>query len=280
MENVHCIYHANCTDGFTAAWAVWKKHNNVVLHPANYGEHPPELPVGAVVFIVDFSYPMDYLIDMAETATSIVVLDHHVSAVRRLEEQAGDQLPKNVTLVLDTERSGARLAWDYMFGDELSVPNMVKYVEDRDLWRFQFGDNTRRFVRALMARPFTVEAYDAVFEQADTKTINEGAVLVASDERHIEWHMENALRMVQFGGHLIPLVNAPKYLVSEITNILVQDHPMALAYHDTARGRLFRITTSKKCGIDAAALAEQYGGGGHVNAAGFFVPRDHHMALI
>jgi oligoribonuclease NrnB/cAMP/cGMP phosphodiesterase (DHH superfamily) len=225
------------------------------------------------VYIVDFSYPLEDLLKMAASVKSVTVLDHHKSAVRRLQEQADSPLPDNLTLILDMDRSGAGLAWEYFFPD-LSVPDIVKYVEDRDLWRFKYGESTKMYVRALMARPFELISYESVFRSPSIKTIDEGSLLLSSDRRHIDWHLNNATRLIRFAGRDVPLVNAPKYLVSEITNELVKDYPIAMAYHDASDGRLFRVTTAKDSGIDASSLAEQYGGGGHENAAGFFVTYD------
>jgi len=60
MSNpIHCIYHGNCPDGFTAAWVVRRRlGNDVVFHEGSYGTPPPaEIPPEADVYIVDFIYP-------------------------------------------------------------------------------------------------------------------------------------------------------------------------------------------------------------------------------
>lgn len=49
------IYHANCADGFTAAWAV-RQAMDADFHPGVYGEPPPELS-GRDLVLVDFCYP-------------------------------------------------------------------------------------------------------------------------------------------------------------------------------------------------------------------------------
>ena len=50
------IYHANCTDGFGAAYAAWKLlGDRADYHPAKYGEAPPDVS-GKNVVVLDFSY--------------------------------------------------------------------------------------------------------------------------------------------------------------------------------------------------------------------------------
>jgi len=49
-----CVYHANCVDGFAAAWVVKKAFHSVVdFHPGIYGEPPPDVS-GRDVVLVDF----------------------------------------------------------------------------------------------------------------------------------------------------------------------------------------------------------------------------------
>ena len=69
-----CVHHHPCADGFTAAWAVWKRFgDSVKFHPGVHGQPPPDV-TGEHVVIVDFSYPKDVLFEMCKTAASILVL--------------------------------------------------------------------------------------------------------------------------------------------------------------------------------------------------------------
>lgn len=43
-RRIMCIYHGNCADGFTAAWAVWKAlGDRVEFVPGVYGAAPPDV---------------------------------------------------------------------------------------------------------------------------------------------------------------------------------------------------------------------------------------------
>ena len=75
-----CIYHANCPDGFAAAWVVKKALENVVFFPAGYQTTPPDV-TGKDVVIADFSYKRPVLLEMAAQANSILILDHHKTAI-------------------------------------------------------------------------------------------------------------------------------------------------------------------------------------------------------
>jgi hypothetical protein len=81
------LYHANCLDGFTAAWCAWLSFgDSAEYRPVQYGPGQ-DLPdvTGRDVLIVDFSYPRDVLLEMASNAKSVTLLDHHASAQRDLQ---------------------------------------------------------------------------------------------------------------------------------------------------------------------------------------------------
>src|ERR1700722_10011049 len=106
------IYHANCQDGFTAAWAVWKKHPDWEFYAAKHGDAPPDV-TGRDVYMVDFSYKLPILVDMLEKANRLTILDHHKTAEAEVQallpmDPAGIKL--HVTF--DMEKSGARLTWE------------------------------------------------------------------------------------------------------------------------------------------------------------------------
>ena len=55
--SVDCvIYHADCTDGFGAAYAAWKQlGNRAEYHACKHGTKPPDVK-GKTVAILDFSF--------------------------------------------------------------------------------------------------------------------------------------------------------------------------------------------------------------------------------
>ncbi|KAK2969823.1 hypothetical protein RJ640_023552 [Escallonia rubra] len=91
---------------------------------------------------------------------SVVVLDHHKTALETLEPVAA---ASNVDLVIDMGRSGATIAYDYFMkkllndsvdggGDTARIFERVRplfdYVEDGDLWRWRL-DNSKAFSSGL-----------------------------------------------------------------------------------------------------------------------------------
>jgi len=76
-----CIYHGNCADGFASAVIVRVALGleNVDFYAGVHQNPPPDV-TGREVLIVDFSYKRDVLLEMADSAICIQILDHHASA--------------------------------------------------------------------------------------------------------------------------------------------------------------------------------------------------------
>ena len=69
-----CIYHKGCTDGFGAAWAVWRNAElagiNMEFHAGVYQNPPPDCTDRDVI-IVDFSYKRPTMNQIIELATGL-----------------------------------------------------------------------------------------------------------------------------------------------------------------------------------------------------------------
>lgn len=278
------IYHANCTDGFTAAWCFHHANpNGYDFHPASYGKEPPDV-AGRDVILVDFSYPREVLMRMAESAKSILVLDHHWTASADLATVSEDAsviaglCP--IVVLFDMKRSGAGLAWDYLFPCE-PRPRFLGFVEDRDLWTFKFPE-TKASHALLGSVPRTFEVWDQVMLGSPVEQANalaQGAALLRMIEKQVADAVGSSRRTMTIAGVEVPVANVPGFLASDAGHVLGEDAPFAATYFDTDQRRCFSLR-SRPEGADVSAIAKQYGGGGHKNAAGFSVPRDHELARV
>ena len=149
------IYHANCTDGFGAAFAAWLKLGDEAEYlPMEYGAAYNFDLSGVVidhvgyeinereVFILDFSFPREVTDDIFAHAKRVVWLDHHASVFKDWGvplDDVADELtlglvqPNDHTVVLDNNKSGAYLAWEY-FHPGTEVPMLIRHIDDRDRW--------------------------------------------------------------------------------------------------------------------------------------------------
>lgn len=280
-----CLFHGpGCMDGLTAAWAIWKRWPDIEFRPAQYGNTPPDV-TGKNVIIVDFSYKRDVLLETAKGAKWIVIVDHHKTAEADLADWSagpftvddgialGLKPPHNIQAWFDMDKSGARLAWEYAHPGK-DVPLLVRFVEDRDLWRFKMGA-TREVHAALAGGPETFEAVDYMAEAIEAGSQSPyiaGASILGAQMKDMQALIKVGQTMRLIGDHCVPVVNAPPMWASEIGNILAEMHPFAATFYQTAAGRWsFSLRSRAPDGADVSEIAKTFGGGGHRHAAGFTV---------
>lgn len=290
--NPLCIYHGNCADGFTAAWAVRKVLPHADFHPGIYGQEPPDCTDRDVV-LVDFSYKRPVLDAIYRKANSLLVLDHHKTAQ---EDLAGLQAPfgagwkrhlENVYqdtcegceqpyALFDMERSGAQIAWDF-FHPDMPRPLLVDYVGDRDLWRFKWPMS--RDVNAFVfAHEYEFPLWDHLDRQLrdemDVQRVAEmGGAIEKKHHKDVFELVKATRRTMRIGGRDMPVANLPYTLTSDAGHLMAQaDQGVAACYWDTSNGRTFSLRSTEN-GPDVSLIAKSYGGGGHKNAAGFQMPR-------
>jgi oligoribonuclease NrnB/cAMP/cGMP phosphodiesterase (DHH superfamily) len=276
------IYHANCWDGFCAAWLTRKAFGHIEGHAAHYGTPPPEVS-GRVVYMLDFSYPREVMNTVATDARRLVVLDHHKTAQSALD---GLHEPESgIDVWFDLEKSGGRLTWewfwDHVFAQQaiddrfwpLAVrrdraPWLVDYTEDRDLWRHALPE-TEAINAALRSHPLDFDLWDQFAQKDPVSTLAyEGRAIRRREQQIVSDHVRNA-RIENFDGTwTVPIVNATT-LFSEIAGELAKGHPFAACYFDRQDGKRQWSLRSADDGVDVSEIAKAHGGGGHTHAAGF-----------
>lgn len=249
------LYHAECADGFGAAWAIWKLFPAVRFVPVKHGNPPPPGLEKQRIVIVDFSYPRETLETVADAAGSLVVLDHHITAATAL---AG--LPY---AYFDMKKSGAVLAWEW--AHNRPSPWLLEYIQDKDLWTWALP-MSREINAAIASHPFDFQLWNT-FKQKDLE--QEGRAILRYEHEIVNKLAAQAV-LVEFQGVTVPSVQSA-ILTSQIGERLSADHPFCLIWHDRD-GRRYYSMRSREEGTDVGAIAASFGGGGHTHAAGFSIP--------
>lgn len=288
-----CIYHGNCADGFGAAWVVRKALGaDIEFHAATYGQPVPDV-TGKHVVIVDFSFPYDTLIAMSETAASVLILDHHKTAQADLQDlpSAGNtygQFQTNclggcicsgtphIGALFDMSRSGTGIAWDFFFPGA-PRPALINHIEDRDLWKFKL-EGTREILANVFSYPHDFDIWDTLFASSIEALRADGVAIERKHNKDVVQLIDMTRRRLLIGGFDVPAANLPFMYASDAGHLMCPGEAFAAIYWDTADGRSFSLRSSD-AGEDVSAIAQQYGGGGHRNAAGFRVPFGHILAV-
>jgi oligoribonuclease NrnB/cAMP/cGMP phosphodiesterase (DHH superfamily) len=265
--------------------------DKAIYQPWQYGdEFPVPTPDVGTVFLLDLNFPIDELVKMVQKmeltigrSATIIMMDHHISALRAWEDHPDMELTDdwwehryhNIQARIDLEHSGARMAWDFFTGDarDEMVPDMIKYIEDRDLWRFQLPDS-QEYSAALASYPFTFESYEIVVGLETPRVIEEGKVVLRFKDENVNRICDES-RIEDISGHMVPVVNSTLFW-SEVGHELLErypDAPFAMCWFVRKSGNKLlakhSLRSRGKGEFDVSELAKQFGGGGHAAAAGF-----------
>ena len=262
LKNTVVLYHADCLDGFGAAWAAWKKFGD----RAEYiGVDPETLPkkilIKKEIYAVDISYPIAVQRKLREKNKKLVILDHHAS-----NESATRFFPENV---FDNSHSGSVLAWKYFHRSKM-IPKLLKYIEDIDLWKWRLP-KTREIISSLSLLEYDFKKWSGFAKISETKAgfkkiVKDGNVISAY-EQNIVQRLAGRATPVKFKGIKTLAVNSP-VLDSEIGNALVKKlPPIGIVWHETS-GEI-HVSLRSNGSVDVSKIAKKYGGGGHKKASGF-----------
>lgn len=255
MNDTVVLYHADCIDGFTAAYCFWKKYGDRADYiPVKYGEPIPHIRGKRTIFIVDFSYSRKILLELYNRATKLIVLDHHKTAE---EELKGLDF-----CTFDMNKSGARLAWEYLHLVE-DCPIAIKWIEDYDLWRFKYVE-TKAFHAALTSYIFDFVIWDSIFKYPKDILLAGDAIL-RYQAKLVDILAKQAELLPFQGFRNIPWVKCSlPQLTSDLGNRLCKGKPFSVVeMPDQISLR------SDEQGEDVSVIAKKLGGGGHVHAAGY-----------
>lgn len=259
------IYHANCYDGFTAAWVARRAMPDCELYEGRYGEEPPyELAREREVYILDFSYPREKMLGLNECTGmtgSLTVLDHHKTA------EANCQGLDFCTF--DMDRSGCRMAWEHFFGT-VCVPDWLLRIEDRDLWRFIYEDSTRNVHACVAAQSMTMESWDEI-SSTDLEDLElRGSVIRDYIKTSIAKTLGD-IRVIKLLGWDVVALNVLYLNASETASEMLKQVPEAvfsLTYFQRADSK-WQYSLRSRSDFDVSKVAKKFGGGGHAGAAGF-----------
>lgn len=297
---------------------------------AKYGEKPPFFDVAEVnpetgrpfekdgfwkysgrdILIVDFSYSLGTLRAMAAEARSILVLDHHKTAREdldqldypipayvdrsfRIKEWLDDPIsannPPNLAAIFDMNRSGAGLAWDYLHPGE-PRPHIIDLIEDRDLWRFAFGDKKSQAFHAALTS-YDITDLSAMFERLDEwnewcepdgdyedphafkALLHVGHAILRSDSQKLRAAVAASRLTITIAGHTVPCANVPPGMASDAGHMLCKwlcdeaikqdadpinsESNFSATYHDGSDGKRHFSLRSPEGGADVGQIAKK-----------------------
>lgn len=229
-------------------------------------------------------------------------------------DYCGDELrgdDSNLAAIFDMDRSGAGLTWDYLHPG-VSRPRIIDLIEDRDLWKFKFGDESRAFHAVLASYDWTdlpgmfqflneCSFGNEIVDPNKARAIatQEGYAILRAQQQAAAAAVAASRRTIKIADHVVPCANVPPSMASDAGHLLCQQDWLAgwfsATYYDGSDGRRHFSLRSPSGGADVGQIAKgvaehfnwlvaenfkdfhyewsgTFAGGGHAHAAGFDAP--------
>ena len=280
------IVHKNCLDGLGAAFAAQTLLGDCEFYFDTYrkshcvNDYPVMDLIHAerAVYIFDLSYPEPILKLMYARAKSLMLLDHHKSAMDALKH-----LPY---CYFDITKSGAVLAWDYL-APRLPVPKILRYVQDRDLWQNLLPRSAEISEYLMDKIDFDLPGNEQLTQFSALAArwnfynyFTQGAILLTYKQKAVQKIIRNKFSLtipILRNGEYISLINIPAvfgpwHLRSDVGAALAalsdNSHQIGLVFTGFNRdnGLVFSARGLPDTTL-ALDLALKFDGGGHQTAA-------------
>jgi len=292
VQPIAFVYHANCMDGFGAAWAAYwfnpqKEH---IFFAISYDDVLPENVLACdTIYFLDFAPKRDIILGLRASGKKVIVIDHHKTAQANLEGLDD--------CIFDMTRSGAALSWLY-FDKSLdrkdpAIPAILRYVEDGDLYKFE-QPNSKEILAVFNTIPkdfFQWSTFEVKLSGSGhyiRDIIAEGAAIIKVNKRYVALVKRLAQKINIFGLEEVPFVNSNPYMISDTLNELAKESKcgVAVSWFEQPNGLCkYSLRSVEESGIDVATLANKFceslgdlgvQGGGHERAAGLITKKPIH----
>lgn len=283
-----CFYH-NDADGKCAGFWV---RLNVGLND-EYSDHSDiemtyakPFPLETVrkdeqIYIVDYSISPDEMRQLLEITKNVTWIDHHKTAIEkyadfeheirgvRYDGVAGCMLTYCYIHHMTARGDGDIKPFDISMTED--APKFTKLIADWDVWKFDFGDDTRHFITAFNAYDFEPSSknwdkflcFPDSFVCADL--IHEGITMTTFRDGWAKEYMKLGFE-TELEGAKCFAVNLGHCNSDYFKSLPEGKYDVLMPF--VFDGKVFTVSLYSST-VDVSEIAKKYGGGGHKGAAGF-----------
>lgn len=273
------IYHHDDNDGSCAAAVAANYYDRseftIKFVAINYGKESwteEEINEAEKVWLVDFS--SDRMEEFVKACgPKMIWIDHHRTAMEKFPELWGSS---SIQGIRSLEKAACILTWEYTHPENVSPPLAVAYIGDKDMWTFEYPE-TRAFSAgfSLMVKTPDDPVWDVLlgseYEETVNKMISIGELLLEAQKYKLQKAFDRGVDFT-FHSWRARLVNTTGN-ISELGEFIYRkpEYDIAVMWQAVEDMVVFslRSDSGNPDSPDCAEIAQQYGGGGHKNAAGF-----------
>lgn len=187
-----------------------------------------------------------------------------------------EPFPPNAHVVLNNNKSGALLAWEY-FHPGTEVPILIQHIDDRDRWQWKMEGSAKIHAALGSMAPWSFDQWEELIADEHYGSLfSEGCAILRAQKQHVERMAKQARKcVIPYSEVPTPkpvaiglAVNTPLHQ-SEVGHELANaSGTYGLVWYLGSDGRV-RCSLRSNGDYDVSSIARSFGGGGHRNAAGF-----------
>lgn len=296
-------YHSPCADGTASKIALlhtlYTRYNystdNIQFVPSGYGDLPHlEYDDDTALFIVDFSYRPLTL--SQAVAGAVILIDHHETALIAFSETTVTFSDK-FFIIIDDENSmsGAGMVWRIMHSYQDNIPDIIRCLEARDLWRkdvkyiteasmfaqeYTSTDDYSRWYKVLTSKKSFISEmvkFTPVVKNID-RTCRD---LASKADIYLlsELVLNNKPTLKFDRKYTVGFVNCPPVFVSDTAEYVNVETDFVILFSFEFNGRV-KISVRSLAELHVPLeLTTMYGGGGHKSACGCIIEMQDFITL-
>jgi len=266
-----CYYHKSDFDGKCAGAIVKYKYPECEMIGVDYDETPPGVEKKEIVFVVDFCFPENVMMELNQEGV-LIWIDHHETSIDKMFK-AGihpDGLRSNGF-------AACELTWKFLFPDD-RMPRAVELLGRYDIWDhkdpgvlpFQYG------MREVVETHPEAGTWPPLFREdfAGTALISHlvktGEIILRYEKRQNEIIAKGMAYEATFGGLRAIVINKPFSNSKVFDSVYDPEKHDIMIIFGVKPGSVKYTLFSSKPEIHVGKIATIYGGGGHAGAAGFY----------
>lgn len=269
-----------CADGLVSAWIASKRFPGAILKGAVYQDiemYPDYANPGDEVLIVDFSFPRSVIQGLIDRDVKVTVIDHHEGAFNDLSNFTA----RFYRYHYDVTKCGATLTWERFFPG-VEPPGFLKYIQANDIrddFYYDNYENVKCVTSAIWQSRQSFTTYEAIANMDEDDLLK----AIVEDGKAL-WEVKKSaikelLKEVVFED-FEEFVKVPtlrllsKHLAyrSDLAEIYLMEnrqHPFMLLSNKKMTRFHLRSYKRSSNAVAVNEICSRFGGGGHVNSAGF-----------
>lgn len=287
------IYHRVDWDGYTSAAVAKMAFPDAELIGWSYGDNEPEVSKFDRVIVVDLSLSESW---MLSNTSKLIWIDHHKNVIETLQN---NPVLAAIPGIRKDGIGACALTWEYFFNDE-KKPIHVKFVATADVmdtsqklaplwhalayglyldtfgpgWSKETGDISKNLVKLAMKLFDDNMSWQGFLAGQDLEMDR------AAHERHL---FESAKSVINGGFRLciVHIDSRPNACI--LSHLLKNTHDAFICIGDFLEDKgkyKISIRVPSESSFDASAFCRQYGGNGHIKAAGCMMSEEEIQSLL